>query len=396
MRNIRDEETDRILADLERAGIELEDLRMNLLDHICCLLETEMEEGDDFETHYQSVLRRFYQKELAEIQQETDALLTFKHYYAMKNTLKISGMIAGALTLLGAMLKTFHLPGANASMLLGGALFSLLFLPLMIVLKFRDEEKTTDKLVLSMGLLIGMFAFVGIQFKLLHWPYANFLMRWSTTAFIFGYIPLYFITRIRRPELRFNTIVNSVLMMACGGMLYGLYNLKSTQEINEKLMAGQVYLDGSVDILRASNEVAFQNPEVSRSPYVESARQTLTFLDSCKIHLIMILEQMPEDQAARFNITDLNSPLDTDRTGMFFQNPEQPFGAVPLMKELTRYNEKVVELFGPETEKRLPIEALNFHQVQALTALQQLTQMEWQIQSSLNAWLMQSRISQNP
>lgn len=396
MRNIRDEETERILSDLERAGIELEDLRMNLLDHICCLLETEMEEGDDFETHYQSVLRRFYQKELAEIQQETDALLTFKHYYAMKNTLKISGMTAGALTLLGAMLKTFHLPGANICMLLGGALFSLVFLPLMIVLKFRDEEKTTDKLVLSMGLLIGMFAFVGIQFKLLHWPYANFLMRWSTTAFIFGYIPLYFITRIRRPELRFNTIVNSVLMMACGGMLYGLYNLKSTQEINEKLMAGQVYLDGSVDILRTSNEVALQNPEVSHSPYAECARQTLTFLDSCKIHLIMAVEQIPVSEAAMFDPRALNSPLDTDRAGRFLQNPEQPFGAASLMKELTRYNEKVVELFGPETEKRLPIEALNFHQVQALTALQQLTQMEWQIQSSLNAWLMQSRISQNP
>ena len=73
-----------ILNDIRRNGVETEDLQLNLLDHICCILEQTLKEDDDFERFYHQTIKQFYRKELREIEEETINLLTFKNYYSMK------------------------------------------------------------------------------------------------------------------------------------------------------------------------------------------------------------------------------------------------------------------------------------------------------------------------
>lgn len=225
MFRINESHIDFILDDLRANGVELEDLRVDLLDHICCIVESEMDENEDFYSFYASIIPRFYKNSLVEIQQETEVLLKFKNYYIMKNTLSFSGLITVVLIILGAIFKVMHWPGAAIMIVLGSLMFSLFFLPLLIILKFKDEEKQVDKFVFTIGLLLGIGANIGFLFKLMHWLFANFLMIWSVALLIFLYVPLYFFTRFRRPELRFNTIVNSVLMMASGGLLFALFKL---------------------------------------------------------------------------------------------------------------------------------------------------------------------------
>ena len=225
MYKISDDQIDFILSDLEANGIGLEELKENLLDHICCIIESEYKESVDFYLFYDDVKRRFFKDSFDEIQKETIDLLTFKNFYAMKRTLKITGLLSASITIIGAILKTYHLPGAGIFYVVGASLFSLIFLPLMIILKFRDDESKTEKVVFSFGLFLGAIACLGVLFKLMSWPGANVMFRWSVTFFIFLYVPLYYIIGIRKPEKKFNVFVNSVLMMACGGMLYGLIKL---------------------------------------------------------------------------------------------------------------------------------------------------------------------------
>ena len=82
----------------------------------------------------------------------------------------------------------------------------------------------------AMGYLYGIGAAVvilGVLFKLMHWPWATVLMLSSTLIFNFVYIPLYFISRFKREELKFNTIVNSVVMFSFGSVLLALFDLTS-------------------------------------------------------------------------------------------------------------------------------------------------------------------------
>lgn len=66
---------------------------------------------------------------------------------------------------------------------------------------------------------------VGFIFKLMHWPWATVLMLSSVLIFNFVYIPLYFISGLNRKELKFNTIVNSVVMFSFGNVLLALFDL---------------------------------------------------------------------------------------------------------------------------------------------------------------------------
>lgn len=388
MRNISESQIEYILTDLEQKGITLEELRNNLLDHICCLLENEMPEEGDFKEQYAEILQRFCQKEIVEIQIETEQLLTFKNFYAMKNTLKITGILSASLTLIGAILKILHLPGAGISLVLGGLMFSLLFLPLLIILKFRDETNRTDKWVLSIGFTIGMFAILGIIFKIMHWPYANILMGWSTVTFVFGYVPVYFISRVRRPELRFNATVNAVLMMACGCMLFSLYNLNPGKGIIENQKASQEYLNESIEVFQQVNNQYKLSSEVSNSPYLTSASNALQSIENCKVNLIMAVESISESEARSFNLINLSNPTEIHLVHKQFVLNTDTVGAQYLLQQLKAYNQESALLFGPNSEKIIPIDHLKFEGIHAATVFQQLSQLQWHILSSMNSYLM--------
>jgi hypothetical protein len=257
MRNVSVEEVEFILSDIEARGVVLEDLRDNLLDHMCCIIEDEMNETEDFKVFYESVLPRFFKESLLEIQVETDNLIKFKNFYSMKKIMKISGIATVFFTIMGAVLKTMHLPGASMAIILGGFTFSLVFLPLLIAIKFRDEESKVDKVVFSFGFLIAMILSAGIIFKIMHWPFANVMMLSSTVVFTFVYVPVYFFTRVRRAELRFNTIVNSVMMMACGGIFFTLFDLSYSRTFEQNMIENHHYLHDNSNRLFTSNSRLF-------------------------------------------------------------------------------------------------------------------------------------------
>ncbi len=253
MHKITDQQIDYIISDFAKRGVVLEDLRDNLLDHMCCIIENEMSESDDFYQFYDAVLPRFFKRNLSEIQIETENLLRFKNFYTMKKIMNITGVLTVVLTLLGSIFKTMHWPGAGVMIVSGGALFSMVFLPLLIAIKFKDDNSLKDKIVFSFGLLLGMGLSAGFLFKIMHWPGANFLMITGTVIFTFCYVPAYFITRIKRPELKFNTIVNSVLMFACGGILFAMFNLKNSKSYDDEVAKNHQTIQENTNQLIESN-----------------------------------------------------------------------------------------------------------------------------------------------
>lgn len=89
MYRVSDEQIEFILDDIKKRGVEMEDLQLNLLDHVCCIMEREYNETDDFNTIYNTTIKQFFKTELWEIEEETIGLLHFKHYYKMKRFLYI-------------------------------------------------------------------------------------------------------------------------------------------------------------------------------------------------------------------------------------------------------------------------------------------------------------------
>ena len=214
---LNEKQIDFILNDIRARGVEMESLQLNLHDHICCIIEQNLEENGDFESFYQKTIKTFYKNELWEIEEETLLLLTHKNYYAMKKIMILSGTFSAATMILGILFKFMHWPGASLFIILGIGTSSLIFLPLLYLLKSKDSQATKDKLMLGLGILSGILLSLSILFKIMHWPFAIILG--YSAVIILGLIllPIYFITGIKTQENKINTItISIVIIMICG------------------------------------------------------------------------------------------------------------------------------------------------------------------------------------
>lgn len=231
MYRITDEQIEYILSDIRRNGVEMEDLQLNLLDHICCIIEQELGETDDFERFYHATVQRFYKRDLREIEEETIQLLTFKNYYAMRNAMIISGAFSVIVFMVGSLFKIAHWPGAGILLFSGAFVFALLFLPLMLLLKAKEARNNREKLITGLGFFLGIILCISIVFKLQHWPGANVMTISVLALTTFVFIPLYLYNGVRQPERRLNTILVSIVLFGITALQFAMFNLRSSTNL---------------------------------------------------------------------------------------------------------------------------------------------------------------------
>ena len=86
MYSITDQQINFIYADIAARGIQLKSLQHDLVDHICVIIEHNLEATGDFESFYRQTVHSFYQRELCEIEEETRyALSCRQHLVFSKN-----------------------------------------------------------------------------------------------------------------------------------------------------------------------------------------------------------------------------------------------------------------------------------------------------------------------
>lgn len=239
MYRITDQQVDFILDDIRRRGVEMEDLQYNLLDHICCIIEQNLEADGDFEGYYQQIITRFYKQQLSEIEEETIRLLTFKNYYGMKKLMMGSGVFSTIAFVVGSFFKIMHWPGASVILVLAFFTFCLMFLPLLFLLKTKESGSKRDSIILGTATLAGILYGVSMLFQVMHWPGARII--WLSTLMLTAFVllPLYFFNGIRKPEAKTNTIVTSIILVGILGMQFTLTAMHRKPEPTTQVQANK-------------------------------------------------------------------------------------------------------------------------------------------------------------
>ena len=345
MYSLTDQQIDWILDDLRRRGIETEDLQLNLLDHICCIVEGELEENGDFGQFYSTIITRFYKRELMEVEEETQSLLLFKNYYTMKKVMMTSGTISAALTALGILFKFMHFPGAAFLLLLGIVSFSLVFLPLLLTLRIRERKEIKERIIVVTGVIAGSMLSLAVLFKIQHWPFANIMGFSAVLMFALLFLPLYFFTGIRNPMNKENVIVNSlIIIMGCGLFL----TLVRTNQNQQRIQA-----DRTRDYLQQEQLLAHERMLTSidsAKVLAEEAKSINQLCDDIKKKLIkfdtgleinpatayddkiMLTESIANDYFSRE--TEMSNKIDQLRTSLSNYNQKLSPGMAPLPDNL--------------------------------------------------------------
>ena len=189
---------------IDKNHITIATLRDDLVDHLCCVVETKMVSGKDFEIALNEAVRELAPDGLHEIEKETYLLLNPKILF-MKKLMYGSGLIFSIMVTVGILLKLIHGTGANELMLVGMAGFVIVFLPLLLRTNAGRQtrrpplERSKDVLAFISAFLLS----AGGILKIMSVMGANETLLMGTVVFSFGFLPCLFLGMYRK------SVVNS-------------------------------------------------------------------------------------------------------------------------------------------------------------------------------------------
>ena len=221
-----DDNYERIKSDLVRLGLTYDRLIDDMLDHVCCMVEEYMDEGEDFESSYSQVLDTIGEKTLPEIQHQT-LLNLDKKFQRMKNFTYVFGLSSAILTILGSFFKRMHWPGAGIMITVGMVLIVLVFLPLYFISNQKEQLEKKNPVYAIVGYLTIALLLAGATFKIQHWPGAGYMIYASIGFILIGFIPLYVVNVFQRSgkeKANLPYIVMLLVGIACV-MLMGNINM---------------------------------------------------------------------------------------------------------------------------------------------------------------------------
>ncbi|WKV11311.1 hypothetical protein [Marivirga harenae] len=191
---ITDQQFDFISQKIKKSGISSPEVQEDLIDHFCCLIEIEMQKGEAFDDAYLKAFEQTTPNGFEEIQNETIYLLNHKKIILMKQITYIMGYLFALSITFGAFFKILHLPGATVLLFSGLMGLSFIFLPLILINKFKDKvlKVMSEKLKWIFGTLSLMLLFVGGTFKILHLQGAAVIFGLGMLSFGLLFLPFLF------------------------------------------------------------------------------------------------------------------------------------------------------------------------------------------------------------
>jgi len=279
MLEISETELDQLSRDIDRQGLTYTRLKNELLDHICCNIESYMREGLTFNESYRKVKREMGSRRITQVQDATLYLINQK-YRRMKKTMLVLGICSVVTIIIGTVFKLLHWPASGILLTLGLTSFSLAFLPLFMMVRIRDtreKKKKVNRFLLFTGLMAGILFSLGSLLKVMHWPGANITLVVSLiTALVFLVLFLVNLTKDKS-----NWIENFTYIMLIA-VFFAFVNLVYVTNSNSKipLIEGLMISESSVGI--NSGYLQKQSEQIIKQVHDQENKEALEQMTALK------------------------------------------------------------------------------------------------------------------
>jgi len=189
---LNESQIERIADTVEKSAIASAEMKDDLIDHLCCMVEDEMSKGKDFETVFQTVLPN----RLNEIQNETVFLFTSKRRKRLDRTLYVSGFTALTGVLAATLLKALHLPFGGIVLSASFLVAIFVFSPAVFIRLFRDSRKKF--VYYYFGFVGAMLLALSVFFHIMHWPGASLFLFLAIILIYVALFPFFFVKLFKK------------------------------------------------------------------------------------------------------------------------------------------------------------------------------------------------------
>ncbi len=224
MAQLKQHQVDSIYDLLLTHGVSYESLQLDLLDHICCMVEQKMDNGLEFDESLSLSTQEFGLSKLSEIQEATFHLLTLK-LNKMKKVIGVIAILTAAFVMLGIVLKLYHSLGAGLLIFSGFSLAAVVVFPAMMYIDLKNQSNALQKTATICGYVAGILLSLATLFKFMHWP-GFYLLYYSGLAILVGlFLPLYTFRNYKTNENKIFALAKSMLIMAGVVTIWASYRM---------------------------------------------------------------------------------------------------------------------------------------------------------------------------
>jgi len=198
--NLTPEQIVHIQEVISESKLTIKTLKDDLVDHLCCVVESDIMKGKKFDTSLQEAINELAPEGLEKIEHQTLFLLNSTKIMNMKKITYVVGLASTISMSMGLLMKILHLAGSQELTIYGFLTFVLIFLPLVTIDRFKVKLQGafSDRLRIILGLTSGAVFGLGVLLKLFHLNGANLSLLTGMIFFSFGFLPLFFFNMYRK------------------------------------------------------------------------------------------------------------------------------------------------------------------------------------------------------
>ena len=181
-------------------GVGIESLQHDIVDHLCCVIETQLGKGKPFNQLLNEAINDLAPHGLKQLENQTLFLLNSNRIIIMKKLMYSIGFIGALFLTIGLTLKIMHFPMANILSMSGLLILLLIFMPLLALDRYKVaiSKSVSEKMKFIIGFSSVGVTGIAILFKFFHLQGANVLLVLGAFLFAFGYLPILFFTMYKK------------------------------------------------------------------------------------------------------------------------------------------------------------------------------------------------------
>jgi len=259
----------------------------------------------------------------------------------MKQKIYILGVVTAIIISTGLILKVNHWPTAGILITAGSLILVLIFLPVALINNYKAEGNSQNKLLYIVTYITCLVVFIGMLFKIMHWPYAGIGLLIALPFPYIVFLPVFLVVTAKNKHFNIYNTVFVLLLLALNSVFSALLALNVSKEtINDSYNISRDYC--KVEAAMATHPLNVEASVVNLK-MDEIIKITQNYQDLLLRHEGMTREQWKKDPG---NLLRPDSP--NIAAGVLSDNGEIPAGVrlekalselVALMKQTKGYEE---------------------------------------------------------
>lgn len=207
----------------------------------------------------------------------------------MKQKIYILGLATALTISLGAIFKINHWPLAGYLLILGILTLVLLFLPLALRNSYKSEGNSQNLILYWATWLTCLVVFIGMLFKILHWPFAGIGLMIALPFPYIVFLPVYLVVTSKNKNFNiYNTVFVLFLLTAVSAI-----SLLLALSVSKERIADSLSIPGNYNRLE---NAASMIPYQSRQSAVEQKIDDLLKISGEYKDLFLKVDGITADQ----------------------------------------------------------------------------------------------------